>query len=154
MSKRGDVMNSIIYDPLQEFESKYKAKHSDNTDKFFNDLVQKSGVAIEKNRETVRLYNEYKDNLAKLKKKLAWWKVLRVILCIIFIFIPLVIWKITPKIKTMKAEIEEADLQKLVAAKGHYPESTPIDLYSEEFVSRWLFPNWERIVTTIHHNNS
>jgi len=53
-----------------------------------------------------------------------------------------------------EAEIEETDLQKLVAAKGHYPESTPIDLYSEEFVSRWLFPNWERIVTTIHHNNS
>ena len=102
-------MNSIIYDPLQEFESKYRDKHSDNTDKFFDDLVQKSGVDIEKNRETVRLYNEYKENLAKMKRRLTWWKVLRVILCIIFIFIPLVIWKITPKIKTMKAEIEEAD---------------------------------------------
>ena len=53
-----------------------------------------------------------------------------------------------------EAEIEEIDIQKLVAVKGHYPESTPIDLYSEEFVNRWLFPNWERIVTTIHNNNS
>ena len=53
-----------------------------------------------------------------------------------------------------EAEIEEIDIQKLVAVKGHYPESTPIDLYSEEFVNRWLFPNWERIVTTIHNSNS
>lgn len=52
------------------------------------------------------------------------------------------------------AEIDEADLQKLVAAKGHYPEATPIAQYSEEFVNRWLLPNWEKIAITIHHNNS
>lgn len=51
-------------------------------------------------------------------------------------------------------EIEESDLQKLVAVKGHYPEGTPLSQYSEAFVNRWLFPNWDKIVTTIRHNNN
>jgi hypothetical protein len=102
-------MNSIIYNPLEEFESKYKAKHSENTNQFFDKLVQQSGIDIEKNRETVRLYNEYKENLAKMKRRLFWWKFLRVLMCITILLIPIVIWKITPKIRALKTDIEEAD---------------------------------------------
>ena len=102
-------MNSIIYNPLEEFESKYKAKHSENTNQFFDKLVRQSGIDIEKNRETVRLYNEYKENLAKMKRRLFWWKVLRVLMCITILLIPIVIWKITPKIRALKTDIEEAD---------------------------------------------
>ena len=56
-------MNTVIYNPLEEFDKKYKDTHSENTKKFFDNLVQQSGIDIEQNRETVRLYNEYKENL-------------------------------------------------------------------------------------------
>lgn len=102
-------MNAVIYDPLEDFEKKYKNLHFENTSQFFEKLVQQSGVDIEQNRETVRLYNQYKENLAKLRKKLNWLRFLRVIMCITILLIPLVILKTTPKIKQLRKEIEEAD---------------------------------------------
>lgn len=46
-------------------------------------------------------------------------------------------------------EVSEADVQKLVASKGHYKEDEPITNYSDEFITRWIIPNWEKIVKTI-----
>ncbi len=103
------ILNTVIYNPLEEFDKKYKDTHSENTNKFFDNLVQQSGINIDQNRETVRLYNEYKENLSKLKKKLNWWRFLRVIMCITVLLVPLVILKTTPKIKDLRTEIEEAD---------------------------------------------
>ena len=102
-------MNAVIYDPLQEFDTKYRSSHADKTKRFFDELVQRSGVDIEQNRKTVRLYNEYKENLTKLTKKRNWLRFFRVLMCLTVILIPLVIWKMTPKIRALKAEIEEAD---------------------------------------------
>ena len=102
-------MNAVVFNPLEEYLSKYKDAHLENTTQFFEELVKRSGVDIEKNRETVRLYNEFKENLSKLKKKLGWWKFLRVLMCISIVLIPLVILKTTPKIKDIKTQIEEAD---------------------------------------------
>lgn len=102
-------MHSVIYNPLEEFETKYKAAHNENAISFFDKLVQRSGVDIEKNRETVRQYHLYKENVAKLRKKLNWWRFWRVLMCISVLLIPLVIWKITPKIKVLRTEVEEAD---------------------------------------------
>ncbi|MBO5248533.1 MAG: hypothetical protein J6B54_04480 [Clostridia bacterium] len=102
-------MNSVIYNPLEEFENKYKNLHSENTQKCFENLVQRSGIDIEKNRETVKLYNDHKKNLAKLKKKLNWFRFLRVVMCISVLLIPLVILKMTPRIRELRLEIEEAD---------------------------------------------
>ena len=63
-------MNSMIYNPVEEYDSKFKSLHSDNTSKFFDDLVNRSGVDAEENRKTVKQYNEYKENISKLRKKL------------------------------------------------------------------------------------
>lgn len=106
---RSDGVSEVIYKPLEEFESKYKDMHSEKTKKFFDSLVQKSGVNIEQNRETVRQYKEYKENVVKLRKKFNWLRFLRVIMCITIILIPLVILKITPIIKGMRSEIAESD---------------------------------------------
>ena len=102
-------MDSVIYNPLESYEKKLKALHAENTNAYFEALVQRSGVDVEKNRETVRLYHQYVDNLKKLKKKLNWRRFFRVLMCITVLLIPLVILKATPKIKKLKAEIEEAD---------------------------------------------
>ena len=102
-------MNSVIYNPLEEYEKKLKDIHSDKTNAFFEKLVKQSNVNIEANRKTVEQYNIYKENLAKLKKKLNLWRVLRVLMCISIILIPVVILKTTPKIRRLREEIEQAD---------------------------------------------
>ncbi len=102
-------MNSVIYDPLLDYESKFKDLHAANTDKFLEELVKKSGIDIEKNRQTVKKYNECRENLSQLRKKRNWLRFFRVLMCITLLLIPLVIWKITPKIKELTKEIDEAD---------------------------------------------
>lgn len=109
MSKRGGGMNAVIFNPLEEFESKYKNTHAEHTNQFFERLVEQSRVDIEQNRSTVRQYNAYKERLADLTKKRNWLRFFRVLMCITILLIPLVIWKMTPKIRALKAQIEEAD---------------------------------------------
>ena len=89
-------MNAVIYEPLSEFKEKLQSAHAEKTQTFFRGLVEQSGVDIDKNRETVQMYNEYKENLIKLKKKLNWWRFLRVLMCISIVLIPLVVLKTTP----------------------------------------------------------
>lgn len=96
----------MIYNPLEEFDSKFKDLHLDNTKKHLEELVQKSGVDVEENRRTVKEHNDLKENLSKIKKKLNLWRFLRVLMIITVILIPLVIIKTTPKIKALKSEIE------------------------------------------------
>jgi len=102
-------MTSVIFDPLEEFENKYRDKHAEITNHFFEKLVKESGIDIENNRETVRLYNDYKLNLVKLKRKLNWWRFLRVMMCVSIVLIPIVILKTTPRIRALRDQIEEAD---------------------------------------------
>ena len=51
-----------------------------------------------------------------------------------------------------KAGIESAEIQTLVAQKGHFPPETTIEEYPEKFVRGWIMKNWDQIVTTIQNN--
>ncbi len=102
-------MNNIIYNPLEDYLKKYRVLHSANISSFFEQLVSKSGVNVEENRQTVKKYRELCENLKKIKRKRNWLRVLRVLMCITLILIPLVIWWLTPKIRALKDEIEQAD---------------------------------------------
>jgi hypothetical protein len=53
------------------------------------------------------------------------------------------------KKKLEEDDITEEQLQKVVAAKGHYELKTPISDYSDDFITRWIIPNWKKIVETI-----
>ncbi len=99
----------MIYNPLEEFDGKFKNLHLDHTKQFFDELVLQSEVNIEENRKTVKELNACKESLSKLKKKLNLWRFLRVLMIITLILIPLVILKTTPKIKALRKEIGEAD---------------------------------------------
>ena len=99
----------MIFNPLEEYNSKFKELHSQNVNAFFDELVKRSGVDIEANRKTVKQYNELTFGLKKLRRKLNWLRVLRVLMIITLVLIPLVILKTTPKIKTLRGEIEEGD---------------------------------------------
>ncbi len=102
-------MESVIYNPLEEYENKFKSLHLEKTQSFFEALVRESNINIEENRETVRQYNIYKENLAKLKSRLNLYRFLRVLMAITIVLIPLIILKMTPKIRALREEIELAD---------------------------------------------
>jgi hypothetical protein len=48
--------------------------------------------------------------------------------------------------------ITEDALRKVVATKGHYQETEPISNYSDDFITRWIIPNWKKIVESIKIN--
>ena len=102
-------MSSGIYNPLEEYEKTLKDFHIKKTNEFFDDIVRRSNVNIEENRKTVEQYNTYKENLAELKKKLNFKRVMRVLMIITVVLIPVVILKTTPKIRKLRDEVEHAD---------------------------------------------
>ena len=129
-------MDSIIYDPLEEYEKKYRNLYSEKTDAFFEKLTSQSGVDIEQNRETVRQYNVYTEQMAKLQKKLNWRRFFRVLMCITIILIPVVIWKMTPKIRALRSEIAEADQRADALMDEAYRQMRPLNN---------LFTDWDAL---------
>lgn len=117
----------MIYNPLQEYENTLNAKHYENMSSYFLQLVDKSGVDIEQNRQTVQQYNDLKLNLKKLKSKYNWLRFFRVIMCITVLLIPVVILKITPIIKELRCEIEEADKRAEELLKLAYEQMAPLN---------------------------
>lgn len=99
----------MIYNPLEAYESELKATHAEKTAEFLRKLVAQSGVDVAQNRETVRQYNIYRENFRKLRKKYNWMRFWRVLMCISVVLIPLVILKMTPKIRALRVELEAAD---------------------------------------------
>ena len=65
-------MNAMIYNPLQEFDSKFKNLHLEHTKKYFDDLRQRSNVDVAQNQKTVKEYNELKEHLSKLRLRCNW----------------------------------------------------------------------------------
>ena len=102
------TIDAMIYNPLEEFESKYKHIHLENTTNHFNNLVKKSKIDIEENRRTVNKYHKIKEEASKTRKKYNLWRFLRVLMILTVILIPLVILKITPIIQSLRKELEEA----------------------------------------------
>ena len=102
-------MNSLIFNPLEEYDGKLKSLHLDKTQSYFEKLTTQSGVSIQENRITVKDYEACKESVSKLRKKLNLWRFWRVLMCITLILIPLVIIKITPKIRALREEIENVN---------------------------------------------
>lgn len=60
------------------------------------------------------------------------------------------------KLKNMLVEtgIDEESFKKVVAERGHYSVSQPLEEYSDDFITRWVIPNWKKIVEAIKNNES
>lgn len=61
---------------------------------------------------------------------------------------------IVTKIKKMviEAGITEDDVKAVVSSRGHYSADADINAYSDEFINRWIIPNWKKITETISKN--
>lgn len=103
----------MIYNPLEEYENKFKSFHLEKTNEYFENLVSKAKINIEENRKTIKEINDIEELKKSINKKLKWWKFLRVILFITLILIPLAIFKINPIIKKIKLELDELTNKKL-----------------------------------------
>ena len=51
-----------------------------------------------------------------------------------------------------QADVTEDDLKKVVASRGHYKEEADITEYSDDFITRWIIPNWKKILEMIAKN--
>ncbi|MDY4183417.1 MAG: hypothetical protein SOX92_03905 [Candidatus Onthovivens sp.] len=48
-----------------------------------------------------------------------------------------------------EANIDKADLATIAASKGHYKEDKNIEEYPDDFLSRWVIPNYKKIIELI-----
>ena len=51
-----------------------------------------------------------------------------------------------------QADVTEDDLKKVVASRGHYKEEATIEEYTDDFITRWIIPNWKKIIEMITTN--
>lgn len=60
------------------------------------------------------------------------------------------------KLKNMLVEtgIDEESFKKVVAERGHYSVSQPLEEYSDDFITRWVIPNWKKIVEAIKNTEN
>ena len=58
------------------------------------------------------------------------------------------------KLKSMMTDagVSESELMMVVASRGHYKIEDPINNYSDDFITRWIMPNWKKIVEMIMQN--
>ena len=53
-----------------------------------------------------------------------------------------------------EAGVTEAEVEEIVAAKGHYSKEQHLADYAEDFLARWIIPNFKKIVETINKNKN
>lgn len=72
-----------IYEPLKTYKNVLKEKHHNNTLNYFNDLVKKSNVDVELNKETIKKLNKYNKDYNNLKGSIKSYKNIRIFLILI-----------------------------------------------------------------------
>lgn len=65
--------------------------------------------------------------------------------------------KVRPMLVKLKTLVNESgvtleDVQKVVAEKGHYDITATAEDYADDFIARWIIPNWKKIIERINEN--
>lgn len=53
-----------------------------------------------------------------------------------------------------ESDVTDAELQKIVAGKGHYAADAPIESYADKFISGWVIKYWPQILNLINANRT
>lgn len=64
-------MDDSILEPIDLYQSKLKELHLQNTKEYFDDLVKKSGINVEENKQTSQKIQKKKMELENIKKKIS-----------------------------------------------------------------------------------
>ena len=78
-------MNDLFLEPLKYYESDAKNKIVDNSDSYFEDLLKKSGIDADQNRETAKKYRAENEMVKTLNSKISKYKALRVLMILLSI---------------------------------------------------------------------
>ena len=123
----------MIYNPLEAYENRLNDLHKANAEKFFEELVQKSGIDIAQNRKTVQQYDIQQEALQTLKRKLRWRQFFRVLMYLTILLIPIIIWKMTPAIRALRQEILDGDRKIQELLNLAYQQMQPLnDLFTHK----------------------
>ncbi len=150
-------MNTVIYNPTEEYAQKFKAVHGENVQAYFDRLVEKSQVNIEENRITVEAYRKQVEKVGKLSKRVKWlkfWRVLLIVfsviggiltfempLCLLLpaILLPLLFWQVNPKIKNLDQLYEEENAKAQALLQKAYDQMKPLnDLFHPRDVANLI----------------
>ena len=73
-------MDDKLLEPLKYYEAQGKQEHRDNIETHLNDLVEKSGVDIEKNHDTIASWKKEQEEISVLSKIIGKFKIFRTLL--------------------------------------------------------------------------
>ena len=85
-------MNDLLLEPVKYYDQAGRAEHQQNAEDFFEDLLKKSGVDADQNRETVKAYKKEKALADDIRSVIRKWKLLQgllivgIVICAILIF--------------------------------------------------------------------
>lgn len=125
-------MNEMIFHPQEEYDKTLRAEHEKNAIARFEELSARSGVDAEANRKTVARYRLHTDKIKSLRRKRNWLRFFRVLMILTILLIPIVIWKMTPKIRALKEEIEQADAKAAEAMREALAQMAPLNALFRE----------------------
>lgn len=126
-------MNDVIYNPLEDYKNKYKKLDGDTISAYFDQLVVRSDIDIEKNRDTVKKYQLCREQIAKVSKKLNRYRVFRVLMIFSIFLLPFVFINITPEIRRLRTEISESEQNSRQLMSIAYEQMQPLmNLFSSE----------------------
>ena len=70
-------MNYDLLDPVNYYKSTGKQTHLDNETAYFEELLSRSKVDVEANKQTVREYNEQNEIINNLNKEIRKYKIIK-----------------------------------------------------------------------------
>ena len=73
-----EIDKKHVYEPINEYKNLYKDLHEENATKYFDELVKKSNINVEENRQTIQKVNKKQNSIDKLNKSLGKNKIFRV----------------------------------------------------------------------------
>ncbi len=79
------MQDDALLEPLKGYNSKYKAKHRENTTQFFDNLTKEGQVNIEANKQTVKAYRLKMAEIHNIAKKISKKKTLKSVLIMIIV---------------------------------------------------------------------
>lgn len=84
--------NDLLLEPIKFFEEGGREKHQANSNEYFDDLLNRSGVNVEENRATVKKYEAQLEVIKNLSKKISKYKLIRgLLICAIIVGVILTI---------------------------------------------------------------
>lgn len=123
----------LLLDPLKDYEKTYRHKHAEICETYFQQLVERSQVNVEENRRTVTEHASCAVEKDMLSSKLNWLRFFRVLMCISLVLIPLVILKMTPAIRKLRAEVQSLEERERALYQKAAEQMLPLNsLFSHE----------------------